>query len=297
MPTFGTNHHRIRAGLSTAVLAVVLAGCTSPPQSTPSPDQDVTAAPSGLGLPSEHVHGVAFNPADDKVYLATHDGLFRYDETGPVRVGPVIDLMGFTVAGPDRFYASGHPGTGVQMPDPVGLIETTDAGQTWSGLSREGVSDFHTLTASEAGVVGFEGTTMFSSPDGRSWIPLDPPVQTFALAASPSGQHLLTTSQSGPARSTDSGATWELDPAAPLLQVVSFADEQSAVAAAPDGSVFLSSDAGATWTRRTSVQQAPQAITARPSSGGKVEILIVTDTALLRSLDGGKTFSEGLEGT
>jgi hypothetical protein len=47
-----------------------------------------------VGLPSPHVHGVAVNPGDGRVYLATHHGLFRYDDTGPTRVGPVIDLMG-----------------------------------------------------------------------------------------------------------------------------------------------------------------------------------------------------------
>jgi len=34
------------------------------------------------------------------------------------------------VAEPDHFYASGHPGEGADLPDPVGLIEATDAGRT-----------------------------------------------------------------------------------------------------------------------------------------------------------------------
>lgn len=31
------------------------------------------------GLPYEHVHGLGIDPADDTVYVATHDGLFRSD--------------------------------------------------------------------------------------------------------------------------------------------------------------------------------------------------------------------------
>lgn len=91
MPTPSTTHRTGRGTLCAAVLVVVLASC-----SAPAPDQTESSAgaPSGQGLPSDHVHGVAFNPADDKVYLATHDGLFRYDDTGPAQVGPVIDLMG-----------------------------------------------------------------------------------------------------------------------------------------------------------------------------------------------------------
>jgi hypothetical protein len=51
-------------------------------------------------------------------------------------VGPVIDLMGFTVAGPGRYLASGHPGLHVDQAQPVGLIETTDGGVTWTPVSR-----------------------------------------------------------------------------------------------------------------------------------------------------------------
>jgi hypothetical protein len=42
------------------------------------------------GLPGERVHGVARNPGDGKAYLATHQGLFRYDKGTPVRVGPIV---------------------------------------------------------------------------------------------------------------------------------------------------------------------------------------------------------------
>ena len=56
--------------------------------------------------------------------------------------------MGFTVAGPGHYYASGHPGTATDLPQPVGLIESRDGGRTWAVLSRGGQSDFHALTTS-----------------------------------------------------------------------------------------------------------------------------------------------------
>lgn len=60
---------------------------------TPSVGGDATAGrDTAVVLPSAHVPAVARNPADDRVYLATHDGLFRYEAGGPVRFGPVIDL-------------------------------------------------------------------------------------------------------------------------------------------------------------------------------------------------------------
>ncbi|KGM10079.1 hypothetical protein N868_16770 [Cellulomonas carbonis T26] len=279
--------------LSTAVLGLVLTSCSATTHTGTNQTGSPAQTTAGEGLPSDHVHGVAFNPADDKVYLATHDGLFRYDETGPVRVGPVIDLMGFTSAGPDHFYASGHPGPGVDMANPVGLIESTDAGQTWSTLSREGQTDFHTLTASTAGVTGFDGTAVLSTADGQAWTTLEPQVATFALAASPDGTTLLVTSQSGPARSTDAGTTWDVDTDAPLLQLAFFTDDQTVVGVAPDGGVFLSTDAAATWELRGSVEQAPQAVTARTRPEGELEILVVTERGLRRSIDSGTTFTDG----
>jgi hypothetical protein len=50
------------------------------------------------------VHGVAIDPDDGALTPA----------------GPVIDLMGFTVTGPDRYLASGHPGLRTGRPQPVG---------------------------------------------------------------------------------------------------------------------------------------------------------------------------------
>jgi hypothetical protein len=69
--------------------------------------------------------------------LATHDGLFVAAADGWAALGPVIDLMGFSVAGPDHFYASGHPGQVSDLPNPVGLIESKDGGQTWAPLSSK----------------------------------------------------------------------------------------------------------------------------------------------------------------
>lgn len=283
----------LRLTIVAPLLALILAGCSNSaalPKGTNNETRASTSA--GEGLPSEHVHGVAFNSADDKVYLATHDGLFRYDSTGPVLVGPVIDLMGFTAAGPDHFYSSGHPGAGVDMPNPVGLIESTDAGQTWAALSREGKTDFHALTASQAGVLGVDGAAVVATTDGRNWVTLKPPVAVYALAVSPDGETVVATSKSGPARSTDGGTTWIAQPEAPLLQLVHFPDDQTAVGVAPDGGVFVSGDAGATWDRRGAVGAAPQAVTARPLPDGQFEILVVTATSLRRSLDSGSLFTD-----
>jgi len=103
----------------------------------------VTQSRASGELPSEHVHGISRDPRSGKVNLATHTGLFvlRPDASWQ-RVGPNVDPMGFAVSGPGTFQASGHPAAGVDLPVPVGLIKSTNAGRTWTSLARGGEFSF-----------------------------------------------------------------------------------------------------------------------------------------------------------
>lgn len=286
---------------ATAVLTAVLTACSAGTNDTDSaPDTAGHSASlhptqpmesSAAALPSSHVHGVGIDPGDGLVYLATHDGLFRYDGSSPVRVGPVNDLMGFTIAGPGHYYASGHPGAGSDLPDPVGLIESRDAGNTWQRLSRQGQSDFHALTASNGAVVGYDGTLRTTS-DGTTWTTLSAPVQPFALTSSPDGAVLLATSEDGPVRSNDAGATWSSIPDAPVLMLVAWASgtDNTAVGITPRGQVLISTDAGLTWNARGRIDGIPQALGATGDGDG-VHVQVVNDTTVLTSTDSGATFT------
>jgi len=266
----------------------------SAPSQAPQPttQHQQGAEPGAVGLPSSHVHGVGIDPGDGLLYLATHDGLFRYEPTGPKRIGPVNDLMGFTIAGPAHYYASGHPGAGSNLPDPVGLIESRDAGRTWTQLSRQGLSDFHALAASSRAVLGYDGTLRTSS-DGATWTSLSAPVQPFALTSSPDGAVLLATSQDGPVRSSDAGQTWSAIPAAPLLLLVAWAGgtQDTAVGVTPEGQVLISTDAGLTWDERGRVEGTPQALSANTDGTDGLHVQVVTDTTVMTSPDGGRTFA------
>ncbi|RBY97530.1 exo-alpha-sialidase [Blastococcus sp. TF02-8] len=280
----------VRGVSSAAVLALLLAGCGSQAEvAAPS-----ATVPSG-SLPAAHIHGVAVDPQDGARLLATHDGLFRIGSDGAsTRVGPVIDLMGFAVAGPGHFLASGHPGAEVDLPQPVGLIESTDGGQTWEALSRQGTSDFHALTTSESGVLAYDGGLMRST-DGQTWEPLEIPAPPATLAASPDGSQVLATTPQGLLRSTDAGTSWSPVEGAPLLQVVDWTDRGSDVVGVdPAGQVWRSADSGATWEQGMALDSAPQAVSVTATDEGG-QVLVVTTAALLESRDGGRTFDVVLE--
>jgi hypothetical protein len=211
-------------------LAALLTGCSA---AGPASADATTAAATGAP-PAAHVHGVAIDPGDGTLLLATHEGLMEVGDGGEVTAaGPVVDLMGFTVTGPHHYLASGHPGLHTDLPQPVGLIESTDGGETWTPLSRAGASDFHALTAlGEAGVLGYDGV-LRRSPDGLTWEQLGIPAEPRTLAAAPDGGAVLATTAQGLLRSTDAGTTWAAVEGAPRLQVVAWVDAGTTVGVEP----------------------------------------------------------------
>lgn len=288
MPARTFNHYRSASAAAAATaLLLTVAACT--PASPPAAS---TAAPtnSATGLPSSHIHGLTVNRETDQVLLATHDGLYDVTAQPATKIGGTNDLMGFT-AGPDQgvFYASGHPGPGSDLPNPMGLIKSTDGGKSWEQLSRQGESDFHALTSAKSGIVAFDGT-LRTSPDGKTWSAVAARFIPAALAADPFSDTVLATTRDGVQRSTDGGKTWALAPAAPVIQFVTFASPTEAIGVEPDGSVHSSADGGTTWSRTGRIEGEVQAIAAVEGSGANPWVWAATSTGLVVSTDGGATF-------
>ena len=70
---------------------------------------DAQKTQSTAVTPFGHVHGIGLNPGDDRLYVASHNGVFRLDDgTSTLVAGRAQDTMGFTIASADRFLASGY---------------------------------------------------------------------------------------------------------------------------------------------------------------------------------------------
>lgn len=265
------------------VLALSLAACAP----TAGPGDPLTSAAKSA-LPSAHVHGLSVD-TDGKVLLATHEGLFDVTADPAVKVGPTIDLMGFTAAkDPDTFYASGHPGQGSTLPNPVGLIRSTDGGATWKEVSRQGESDFHTLTTTKSGIIAFDGT-LRTSADGSAWETVKAGFAPAVLAGHPESDTVLATTEAGVRRSTDGGRSWTLQEGGPVVQFAAFASALDAVAVEPDGTVHTSSDGGASWAPKGRLDGRTMAVAAT-GSGDSVRIWAATSAGVFVSDDGGASF-------
>lgn len=247
---------------------------------------------AGGGVSLAHIHGLGVNPADDTLYAGSHHGVFRITGNGaPEQIaGLTRDFMGFTVVGEDHFLGSGHAGPAEHdQPANLGLIESTDGGQTWRPLSLSGQVDFHAMEAKHDRVYGWDSQTgqLMVSTDNESW---DSRMRLGLadIAVSPEdAEEILATTSQGIARSTDGGRGFSVVDGSPVLVFVDWPTGDRLVGVAPDGSVHVSDDGGTSWQRRGTVSGSPQAITTH----GEDEIYIATDTAIYHSDDDGETFT------
>ena len=235
-----------------------------------------------------HIHGIGVNPADGRVYVGTHRGVFQLSERQPpVLVSDQVqDFMGFTVVGPDHFLAGGHPGE--ESSASVGLIESTDAGATWTSRSLEGRADFHSLQARHGFVYGYDYSTreLMVTADLEVWDTRSH-VRLGDFAVSPANPDVVVgVTDRGVVRSQDGGRSFTA-PAGPVLLLVSWAEDGALVGVTPCGVVHASGDGGLTWDTRGTLNGLAEAVEA---ISGR-EIYAAADSAVLVSKDGGRTFA------
>lgn len=265
-------------------------------------DEDGTP-PVGRSDPGVvHVHGLARNPADGSLMIATHTGLFRVATTGaqPTRVANRYqDTMGFSVVGRDHFLGSGHPGDLRKDPPFLGLIESRDAGATWRPLSLRGKVDFHVLEAAGRTVYGFgsdfesrEARFLRSEDGGRTWTRLSPPEPLLSLAIDPANRrHIVALGEARGYVSRDGGARWM--PLAVPGGLVTWTRTLGLVAIDLEGAVRQADQPSAAWAEVGDIDGPPAAL-----EGVGEELLAARhDAAVLSSLDAGRNWRSLLPGT
>lgn len=294
------------AAAAVGVAAVLLSGCTAAGPQDPATSPGSTSAPATMRTDNptiaagpDRVSGPAWAHVHTLVYdgvtllLGTHEGLFEHDpgHTPKQLSGTGFDVMGLAHDG-SRWLASGHPAAGEPLPPDLGLRASTD-GRVWTTVSLLGKVDFHRLTAAGASVLGIsahDGALLRSIDRGLSWTRLDNP-GVFDLALDPGNpRSVLATTPSGPITSTDGGSTWTPVRGAPLLALLAWTST-GVYGVAPEGTVHVSSDDGATWQRRGSAGGQPAAQTA---DGERLAVLV--GGSVVESVDGGLSFRPRLTG-
>ena len=275
--------------LTLVVVAGLAAGCGGSDDDAAPATDDRPVSDAG----PQHVHGLGINPGDGALYIATHSGLWRAPrgQTRAARVGDLRhDLMGFTIAGANRFLSSGHPDVREDLPPQMGLQSSDDGGESWETVSLLGEADLHVLRAAGQRIYGVDsgtGAFLTTSNGGEAWDERTPPAPVFDLALAPGdADRLVAATEQGLFASADTGRTWRPlhDDIAGLL-VWPAADALYLVEG--DGTVSRSSDGGRTFERAGSVGAQPEAFAA----GGPGELYTaVHGGEVVMSTDAGKTW-------
>jgi photosystem II stability/assembly factor-like uncharacterized protein len=243
------------------------------------------------------VHGLGINPADGALFIATHTGMYRVDagEREAERVGERFqDTMGFTIVGPNRFLGSGHPDFNEarekNLPPLLGLIESTDSGETWEPISLLGEADFHVLRFAGERVYGYDASNdrlLVSADRGRSWSELEKPGPLVDLAIDPSNpQRILATAEEGSFESTDGGERWKRVSRA--VGLLAWPKRDRLYLVAGGGQVFVSDDGGRRLHHLGQIGGQPAALLAETANDLYVAL---HDGTIKRSSDGGASWA------
>ena len=247
-----------------------------------------TAVGSGQSIGTiSHIHSVrAFG---DQVILGTHEGLFRYVDQKTVQLmGPeIFDIMGLAVFG-KKLYASGHPGPGSKLPEPVGLLLSTDSGKSWKKLGLQGEVDFHLLESAGADMYGVDsgsGNLMYSNNAGKKWtsrgknvvsdIAINPLKGGAALALR-DGKLIATQNSFTTMRNVNS------TPAFTSLDWIT-----GSLLATGGKSLYRSTDSGMSWKKLSDFPEDASTVT----QSAKI-IAVVAGNSIYKSTDSGKTFKK-----
>jgi hypothetical protein len=241
-----------------------------------------------------HVHALGVNPKDDALFIATHTGLFRA-VPGQARSRRVADryqdTMGFTVVGPDRFLGSGHPDLtkDPDLPPLLGLIESSDAGNTWEPISLLGEADFHVLEASRKRIYGFDSSgerLMVSIDGGKTWSEVRTPEPLVSLAIDPQNtRHVIASGETGLYESSNEGRRWRrMRGSAGLL---GWPTARQLYLLGADGRLRISTGIGEPWRAAGEIGGEPAAFEAQ---GRRELYAALHDGTIKRSADGGRSW-------
>lgn len=291
--TYADGVARLVSALTVALAAATLSACGSDQQAGGAAPTSTTFSARSLPDPGLlHIHGLGLSGG--RLFIATHTGLFTVEQgtTKAVRYGRSRqDVMGFSVLDDGRFLGSGHPAPGERLPPNLGLIRSSDAGQSWQPISLEGDADFHVLESQGTRVFGYDGSgarLMVSSNRGRTWTQHGlPPLLSLAIDPADPDHFLASTGQELLQSRTAGRSVNPVSLSQPLAGLLAWPRVKALYLADPAGTVLLSRDGGAQWTRVGSLGLQASAFIA---DGGDLYAALV-DGTVKRSRDGGRTWT------
>jgi photosystem II stability/assembly factor-like uncharacterized protein len=234
-----------------------------------------------------HIHVVrAFG---DQIILGTHEGLYQYlSEKSVKRINPErFDVMGLAVSS-KGLLASGHPGPGSKLKEPVGLLFTPQQGGKWKEVSLAGIVDFHTLETVGSEIYGADsgsGELMYSANGGKSWSKRG--ANTFMdIAPNPNRKASVMVIKNGKLHQSSDALKTVIEIKTPFV-VESIDWNKDSLVATSGKDLYQSKNSGKSWKKLVSMPNTISSITQSDKL-----IAFVMGGAIYASNDAGKSFKK-----
>jgi hypothetical protein len=232
-----------------------------------------------------HIHSVKV--IGKKILIGTHEGLFVYK--GPNNMKPIgkerFDIMGLAISG-KTMYASGHPGKGSKLPEPVGLLRSDDEGITWKKVSLQGEVDFHFLEARGSEIYGVDAQTnmlLYSSNSGKVWRKVEPnQFSDIAISGQKLGDSFVIQDKK---LMKSSGAFADLSPIKTAFPISEIETVGRSIYASSGKSIFKSLNQGKAWKKIYTFD-----IEVSGLSSSNDLLVAVVGNQIFASKDGGESF-------
>lgn len=260
-----------------------------------------------------HIHGLGYDSGNQRLFVATHYGLFIWKDNRLYQLGENRDdLMGFSLvpSNPKTIFTSGHPRGGGNM----GVMKSEDGGRTFKnifrGLTGETV-DFHSMIVSSANpkiLYGwFHGKLYRTKDGGKSWqfpAARGLPSQGFCWggpcfsADSQDERTVYSGTPDGLLVSRDYGETWakvQNELGAVAAVGVHLSNSQLLFAFAERMGLTVSQDRGKNWKRANDgLNLSPKEIVFAFAFDNKnpIQIFAATGEQIFQSTDGGKSWQK-----
>ncbi len=190
--------------------------------------------------------------------------------------------------------ASGHSGE-ASLPAVLGLVRSTDEGETWQPISGLGEADYHEIEIDGNRILALRyedpGMIQISSDGGKTWDTREAPsvAAPIDIAVNPGNkdQWAVSTDQ-GTFISANGGKSWRQWDTT-FGPRIAWVKPDALYLAGKDGKVKVSPDAGKTWNDAGAIGAGPKELTF--SAKGDL-YASVAGGAIKRSSDGGKTWTE-----
>ena len=304
------------------LLSVTLAACSSNDTTKEKTEDKATqdspvAASEGFyqeatDVKVDHIHGLGYPGAGDALMVASHNGPLLYEEgMWKETTSEKHDYMGFQAVA-DGFVSSGHPEPGSDYENPLGLLKSTNAGESFKQYAFAGEIDFHYLAASyhtdriyvfnEMPADNLDNGFFYTDDYGQKWTTMDmtgfEAEMMSNMAAHPDTPETVAIgTERGLYLSTDAGQSFSLFKEDMYVTYVTLSKSHAYVAELVDDKVQLvqidlvSKEAKTLSVPQLAKDNAVTYIATHPTSDKEISIATMQND-VYQTTDGGATWNQ-----